>query len=111
MRSAVAILALGFLGSGCVTAVKEREVFGAMRDVGFTEDDARCLAARAGRQLSIRQLRSLQRAANALDKPVRDMPVGQVIDAIGNNVDGETLGVVVRLSAECARMRLEGQQP
>lgn len=109
LRAAVALLALGFVTSGCVTAAKEREVYGAMRDVGFTEADARCLAARAGRQLSIRQLRSLQRAADALEKPILEKPVGEVIEAIRTNVDSETLAVVARLSADCVRARMEGQ--
>lgn len=100
--------ALALLLNGCVGAVKEREVFGAMRDVGFTEADARCLAARAGRSLTVRQLRSLQRAASALDQPVMEKPLGQVIDAIRTNVDGETLAIVVRLSVDCARARIEG---
>ncbi|MFN3371757.1 MAG: hypothetical protein ACK4Z0_09555 [Sphingomonadaceae bacterium] len=100
-------MALALGTTGCVTAIKEREVLGAMRDLGFTEADARCLAARAGRQLSVRQLRSLQRAAGELEQPVREMPVGQVIDAIRTHVDGETLGVIVGLSLECARLRME----
>jgi hypothetical protein len=92
-----------------VSAIKEREVYGTMRDVGFTEADARCLAARAGRQMSVRQLRSLQRAAGEMDQPVLEMPVGEVLAAIRANVDGETLAVVARLSADCVRARMEGQ--
>lgn len=96
---------MAMLLSGCVSAIKEAEVYGAIRGVGFLETDARCLAARAGRQLSIRQLRSLQRAAAAMDKPIREMPVGAVIDAVSDHVDPETLGRIVRLSVECARAR------
>ncbi len=84
-------------------------MYGTMRDVGFTEADARCLAARAGRQLSVRQLRTLQRAAGSLDQPVLEMPVGDVIAAIRTHVDGDTLAVVARLSADCVRTRMEGQ--
>jgi len=92
-----------------VSAIKEREVYGTMRDVGFTEADARCLAARAARQMSIRQLRSLQSAADALEKPILEKPVGEVIAAIRTNVDSDTLAIVARLSADCVRARLEGQ--
>jgi hypothetical protein len=107
LRTIVAILTLAVTTSGCISAAKEREVFGAMREVGFTETDARCLAARAGRKLSVRQLRSLQRAASELDQPVREMPAGQVIDAIRTHVDSETLGVVVGLTVDCIRLRME----
>ncbi len=81
-------------------------MFGAMREVGFTETDARCLAARAGRSLSVRQLRSLQRAAGELKQPVQEMPVGQVIEAIRTHVDAETLKTVARLSIDCVQRRL-----
>jgi hypothetical protein len=109
LRKLVAILALALGAQGCVTAVKEREVDSALRGVGFTAADAQCLAARAGRQLSIRQLRALERAANELEQPVREMPVGDVIEAIRTHVDSDTLAVVVRLSADCARARLEAK--
>lgn len=105
MWQAVMSIVSALLLSGCITAVKEREVYGAIRGVGFTEADTRCLAARAGRQLSIRQLRSLQQAAAAMEQPVREKKVGQAIDAISDHVDAETLGRVVRLTIECARIR------
>lgn len=110
MRAAISIALGGLLLSGCVTAVKQQEVYSAIRDVGFLENDARCIASRAGRQLSIRELRSLQRAANAVDRPVRDATVGQVIDAISGNVEPETLGTLARLSAECVQSRREASQ-
>ena len=102
-------LTTAVLLSGCVTAIKQTEVNNALRDVGFTQADARCLAARAGRQLSVRQLRSLQQAASSMDKPIREMPVGDVIDAIQNHVDPDTLRIVGRLAAECARARVNEQ--
>ena len=109
MHAIVAILALALATSGCISAAKEREVFGAMRDVGFTEVDARCLASRAGRTLSIRQLRSLQGAAAAMEQPVKEMPVGDVIAAITAHVDTDTLRTVAGLTADCVRLRLEGR--
>lgn len=105
MRLAIPWLVLPLLLTGCVTAVKQQEVYGAIHGVGFLEADARCIASRAGRQLSIRDLRSLQRAANAIEGPVREATVGQVIDAISANVEPETLGTVVRLAAECRQAR------
>jgi hypothetical protein len=105
MRATIALLLPCLLLTGCVTAAKQQEVYSAIRDVGFLEADARCIASRAGRQLSIRELRSLQRAANAVERPVRDATVGQVIDAISTNVEPETLGTVVRLASECLQAR------
>lgn len=110
MRQVLLIVVSGLLLSGCITAAKEREVYGAIRGVGFLETDARCIAARAGRQLTIRQLRSLERAANAMEKPIREMPVGQVLDAVSDHLDAETLGVIFRLTVECARNRLEQEK-
>jgi hypothetical protein len=109
LRKLVALLALALGTQGCVTTAKEREVNNALRGAGFTAADAQCLAARAGRQLSIRQLRTLERAADELEQPVLEMPVGDVIEAIRTNVDSDTLAVVVRLSADCARARLEAK--
>ncbi|MCG2840293.1 hypothetical protein L6Q21_04770 [Sandaracinobacter sp. RS1-74] len=102
-----ALLTVAALSTGCVTAAKQREVNSALLDVGFTKTDAMCLASRAGRQLSVRQLRSLQRAGAAMEQPVMEMPVGEVLEAIRDNVDTETLSTVARLSAECVRMRLQ----
>lgn len=107
MLRVIALLSLAALTTGCVTARKQSEVNTALRDVGFSEADARCLATRAGRQLTVRELRSLQRAASAMQQPVREMPVGDVIDAIRNNVDPETLGVIAGLAQECMQQRTE----
>ena len=97
------VLAIGL--PGCVTAIKQREVNTALTDVGFTQEDARCLARQASRNLSISQLRSLQRAAGSLQQPIREMPVGDVIDNIRAHVDPETLQAVGRMAADCARAR------
>ncbi len=107
MLKLVAILGLAALTTGCITARKQSEVDTVLRDVGFSEADARCLATRAGRQLTVRELRSLQRAASAMQQPVREMPVGEVIDAIRNNVDPETLSVIGRFAQECVQQRME----
>jgi hypothetical protein len=108
MRVAIPVLLSSLLLAGCVTAAKQQEVYGAIHGVGFLEADARCIASRAGRQLSIRDLRSLQRAAGAIEGPVREATVGQVVDAISQNVEPETLGTVVRLAAECRQTRTGG---
>ncbi len=105
MLRVFALLSLAALTTGCITARKQSEVNGVLRDVGFSEADARCLATRAGRQLTVRELRSLQRAASAMEQPVREMPVGEVIDAIRNNVDPQTLSIIGGLAAECAQQR------
>lgn len=101
------ILALALGASGCVSAIKQSEVQTAMRDVGFTEADARCIASRAGRRMSISQLRSLQRAASSIPGPIREAQVGEVIDAIRNNVDADTLSIVATLASECVQARMQ----
>lgn len=106
MLRVFALLSLAALTTGCITARKQSEVDTALRDVGFSEADARCLATRAGRQLTVRELRSLQRAGSAMQQPVREMPVGDVIDAIRNNVEPETLSVIARFAQECVEQRM-----
>ncbi|WP_181160205.1 hypothetical protein [Sandaracinobacter neustonicus] len=105
MRIIIGAMALAVMLPGCVTAIKHTEVDNALRSVGFTREDARCLASRSSRQLSIGQLRSLQRAASAMDQPIREMPVGDVIDAIRNHVDDDTLVAVGRMAADCMQAR------
>lgn len=105
MRATVALVALVIL-AGCTT-VKEREVFGALSGGGFTEADARCLAARAARSLSIRQLKQLQAAVDSLDKPVREMTIGQAIDGLSANLDPQTVQIMARVGVDCARARLQ----
>ncbi len=105
MRATVALAALLLLGA--CTTVKEREVYGALQGGGFTEADARCLAARAARSLSIRQLRRLQAAVDALEQPVREMPVGEAIDGLRANLDPQTMQIVARVGVECVRARLQ----
>ena len=104
-RTVSVITAMGIGLSGCVSAIKQHEVNTALTDVGFTQADARCLARQAGRNLSVSQLRSLQRAAGTMQQPIREMPVGDVIDAIRTNVDPETLRAVGQMAADCARAR------
>ncbi|WP_199554699.1 hypothetical protein [Sandaracinobacteroides hominis] len=98
-------MALALATSGCVSAIKQSEVQTAMQGVGFTQEDARCAGARAGRQLSARELISLQRAASRLQQPVREMKVGDVMDAFTENVQPSTLATVARIGAECAQQR------
>lgn len=103
MRQFFAIAIFALLLSGCITAAREREVYGAIGSIGVLQSDATCLAARAGHALAICQLRSLECAARAMDQPVREMPVGQVIDTISDHVDAQTPGLVVRLAIACRR--------
>lgn len=107
MLRVFALLSLAVLTTGCVTARKQSEVDAALRGVGFSEADARCLATRAGRQLTVRELRSLQRAGSAMQQPVREMPVGEVIDAIRDNVDPQTLSIIAGFTQECIQQRTE----
>jgi hypothetical protein len=100
----------GLLLSGCVTSIKEREVDSALRGVGFLAQDRQCLAARAARQLSIRQLRQIQAAANALDQPVTEMTIGDALTRLQRHIDPETVRVMATVARECVATRLEGQR-
>ncbi len=99
------IIALGVLSSGCVAAIKQSEVDSALRGAGFTVDDARCASLRAARRLSVSELRSLQRVTTRVNQPVREMKVGELYDAVMDNVDPATIGTIARIGAECAQQR------
>ena len=109
MRKSFIIVTLlaGLALPGCVRAIKQSEVDTTLRSAGFSQEDARCLAARAARRLSVGQLRSLQRAAASLQQPVRETTIGEAIDAVRNNVDTSTIRILVQLGDECIRSRLQ----
>ena len=105
MRGTVLILLSALALSGCVTARKEAEVYGAISGIGFLEADARCISARAARSLSIAELRSLQRAQRQVSRSETQMTIGQVVDAISDHVEPETLGTVARAASQCVHER------
>jgi outer membrane murein-binding lipoprotein Lpp len=110
MQKRVVAIVSGLLLSGCVTAIKENEVNAALSGVGFLERDRACLAARAARQLSIRQLRQIQAAANAMDKPITEMTIGDAIARLQRHIDPATVRVMANVAKECAMVRIEGQR-
>lgn len=107
MRGTILIVLSGLALSGCVTARKEAEVYSAISGIGFLEADARCISARAARSLSIAELRSLQRAQRQVSASETQMTIGQVVDAISDHVEPETLGTVTRLASECVHERMQ----
>ena len=92
---------------GCVRAIKQSEVDTTLRSAGFSQEDARCLAARAARRLSVGQLRSLQRAAASFQQPVRETTIGDAIDGVRTHVDSATIRILVQLGDECIRARVQ----
>lgn len=105
-KSQVLVLVLaGLATTGCVRAIKHNEVLWAMRDLGLSDPDARCIASRASRQLSVGQLRSLQAAARNIADRSGNTPLPAAVLRVRDKVDAETLGISVRIAAECVAER------
>jgi hypothetical protein len=98
--TAVSGLALLLIVSACATT-KEARVRSALLDAGMPEPMAVCMAEPLGRDLSVSQLRSLQRVAKLADTAPSNMTQAQVLDLLKRDLDPETVGVVVRAGVGC----------
>lgn len=102
---AVVLIAAGLASTGCVRAIKQGEVMGAMRDLGLSDPDAHCVASRAARQLSIRELRSLQAAAASVGDRTGSTPLPIAVLRVRDKVDPQTLATAVQIAGECVAER------
>lgn len=101
MRNLSAFAAFAaFALAGCATT-KETQVRTALLDAGLPPPMASCMAEPMGEQLSVNQLRSLQRAAKLARTAPADMTQKQVMDLLKRDLDPETVGVVVRAGLGC----------
>lgn len=98
---AVILIAAGLASTGCIRAIKQAEVMGAMQDLGLSDPDARCLASRAARQLSVRELRSLQAAAKSVGDRSAETPLPVAVLRVRDKVAPQTLTTAVRIAGEC----------
>lgn len=62
---------------------------------------ATCMAEPLGRDLSVNQLKSLQRVAKLANTSPTKMTQKQVMDLLRRDLDPETVGVVVRAGIGC----------
>ncbi|MCG2840294.1 hypothetical protein L6Q21_04775 [Sandaracinobacter sp. RS1-74] len=93
-------LALVALASGCATT-KQAQVRSALLDAGLPESMAICMAEPLGRDLSVSQLKSLQRVAKLARSSPTQMTQQQFNDLLKRDLDPETVGVVVRAGLGC----------
>lgn len=93
---AVVLIAL----AGCA-ATKEAQVRGALLNAGLPQGVAQCMATPLARDLSVKQLQSLNRVTNYARGEGRGLTQGQVLDLFRRDLDPETLGVVVRAGIGC----------
>lgn len=93
------ILAVVLL-AGCATS-KEAQVRGALLNAGLPDGIARCMATPLARDLSVKQLQSLNRVSKYASGQVRGLTEGQVIDLLRRDLDPQTLGVVLRAGVGC----------
>jgi hypothetical protein len=100
MRTPLLLLALVAVLSGCTTT-KQARVRSALLDAGLSQPMADCMAEPLGRDLSVEQLRSLQRVAKLANTAPTKMSQQQVMTLLKRDLDPETVGVVVRAGVGC----------
>jgi hypothetical protein len=100
MRTPLLLLALVAVLSGCTTT-KQAQVRSALLDAGLSQPMADCMAEPLGRDLSVEQLRSLQRVAKLANTAPTKMSQQQVMTLLKRDLDPETVGVVVRAGVGC----------
>ncbi len=100
MRVLPALALAGMVLAGCATS-KEAQVRSALLNAGLSPGVARCMATPLARDLSVRQLQSLNRVANYASGKVRGLTEGQMLDIFRRDLDPQTLGVVVRAGVGC----------
>ncbi len=93
-------LALG-LGLCACTTTKRAKVRSALVDAGLPGPMADCMAEPLGRDLSVTQLKSLQRVARLANTAPSNMTQQQVMTMLKRDLDPETMGVVVRAGFGC----------
>jgi hypothetical protein len=100
MKRTLLPLMLLALASGCATT-KQAQVRSALLDAGLPQPMADCMAEPLGRDLSVGQLKSLQRVAKLAQTTPTQMTQKQVMDLLKRDLDPETVGVVVRAGLGC----------
>lgn len=86
--------------AGCATT-KQAQVRSALLDAGLSEPMAKCMAEPLGSELSVNQLKSLQRVAKLANTAPTRMTEKQVLDLLKRDLDPQTVGVVVRAGIGC----------
>lgn len=86
--------------AGCATT-KQAQVRSALLDAGLSEPMANCMAEPLGSELSVGQLKSLQRVAKLANTSPARMSQKQIMDLLKRDLDPETVGVVVRAGIGC----------
>jgi hypothetical protein len=100
MRIAPLALALILALPACTTT-KQAQVRTALLDAGLSQPMADCMAEPLGRDLSVNQLKSLQRVARLANTSPAKMTTQQVMNLLKRDLDPETVGVVVRAGVGC----------
>lgn len=95
------LLALSALVLASCTTTKQAQVNSALLDAGLPPPMAKCMAEPLGRDLSVDQLRALQRVAKLAKTAPASMTQKQVMDLLKRDLDPETVGVVVRAGVGC----------
>lgn len=86
--------------AGCA-ATKESQVRSALLNAGLPQPIAQCMATPLARDLSVNQLKSLQRVSKYAHGEGRGLTEGQLLDLLRRDLDPQTVGVVVRAGVGC----------
>lgn len=96
----VPAIALLLAVAGCA-ASKKAQVRSALTNAGLPPTYATCMAQPLARDLSVGQLKSLQRVAKLAQTAPARMTERQVMDLLKRDLDPQTVGVVVRAGVGC----------
>lgn len=95
-------LALGLSLLPACTATKEMRVRSALVDAGLSNAQAACMARPMAEQLSVGQLRDLQRLTGLKGEKIRDLSLQEVFGRATRVLDAPTLAVLTRAGLGCA---------
>lgn len=100
MKSGLILVAATLALAACTTT-KQSQVRSALLDAGVPPSTATCMAEPLGRDLSVSQLKSLQRVAKLAQTSPGKIDSKKALEVLQRDLDPETVGVVVRAGIGC----------
>lgn len=100
-RSAAILLASALITVGGCAATKRARVQTSLQSAGMSADDAHCLARPLVAGLSTSQLKSLKKIAELTKADQGNMSEAQLMAALHENLDEQTVTVVLDAVTQC----------
>lgn len=100
MKSGLLLVTFSLALGACATT-KQSQIRSALLDAGLPPTTATCMAEPLARDLSVSQLKSLQRVAKLAQTSPERIDSQKALELLRQDLDPETVGVVVRAGLEC----------